>query len=286
MNVYDLFHSGETKTKQIFIEKYTGTRLTLMKRIKDSIVYKLASSMIDIIVANGYPPDTTVKNKNITDIKSHLQQSTTEDDTSFGKNFYSLFFSSIPHMIESNVEQHSKLIFQRFYKLSDFTAEKSWPIPSTMINTTEPGRTRSTDNDIEEPPNMDRFQLCLPFTSENGSVTGLTIGEYFNALLAGKIPLNVLTKKVEVLGTSKQQSQTVQLPPTRSSSRSPTRTLRNNKTPNYAEQTDQPNNTNTNLNEGIDQVHEQDEESEHGDDDNSVKTKSTPKKQQSKNKNI
>jgi hypothetical protein len=227
MNIYDLFHSGKAKTKQFFIEKCIGTRLTLMKRVKDSILYKLASSMIDIIVANGYPPDTKIKNKNITDIKDHLQQETTEEETSFGKSFYSLFFSSIPHIIESNVEHHSELIFQKFYKLSDFTAEKSWPMPSTMINTTGPGRTRKTNGDIEEPPNMDRFQLCLPFTSENGTVTGLTIREYFNALLAGKVPLNVLTKTVEVLETSKQQAQTVQLPQTSSSSRSPTRTLRN-----------------------------------------------------------
>jgi hypothetical protein len=80
-----------------------------------------------------------------------------------------------PHMIESNIEQHSELIFQKLYKLSDFTAEKSWPIPSTVINKTGPGRTRSTNDDIKESPNMDRFQLCLPFTSENGTVTGLTI---------------------------------------------------------------------------------------------------------------
>ena len=104
--------------------------------------------------------------------------------------------------------------------------------------------------------------------------------------MAGKVPLNVLTKTVEVLGTSKRQSQTVQLPQTNSSSRSPTYTLRNIRTPNYAEQTDQPNNTNTNLIEGIDHIHEPDEESEHSDDDIQSKPRVLQKSNNQKTKNI
>jgi len=110
MNVHDLVNTAEAKTRQIFVENYIGTRLMLMKRVKESILYKLASSIIDIIVAYGYPPDTTAENENMNEFKDHLQQMNNSGNESFEQNFYT-FFAAIPHIIESNVEKYSDLIF-------------------------------------------------------------------------------------------------------------------------------------------------------------------------------
>jgi glycerol-3-phosphate O-acyltransferase len=112
MNVHDLVNTAEAKTRQIFVENYIGTRLMLMKRVKESILNKLTSSIIDIIEAFGYPPDTTAENENMNEINYHLQQMNSSGNESFEQNLYTLFFAAIPHIIESNVEKHSDLIFR------------------------------------------------------------------------------------------------------------------------------------------------------------------------------
>jgi Mg-chelatase subunit ChlI len=160
--------------------------------------------------------------------------------------------------------------------MSDFTTEKSWPLPSHMISATARGRSRKTSDSVVDVPSTTKFQLCLPFTEENGSTIGLTIREFFNAIIAGRVPLKVLTKPVENPGG------------THTSTRSKNWSLRNSTTPNYAEHNIQSTDTHNPDNNEEDEEEEKDNparsEARH-DDDKSVSSKCTsPKKQQTKNK--
>jgi len=145
-----------------------------------------------------------------------------------------------------------------------------------MVPATARGRSRKTSDSVVDVPSMRKFQLCLPFTEENGSTIGLTVREFFNAIVAGRVPLKVLTIRIENPGETK------------TSTKSKNRSLRDITTPNYAENniplTDTTNDDNNEEDEEEEQDNAARSEAE-DDDDKSVKSKCTsPRKQQTKNK--
>jgi hypothetical protein len=146
-----------------------------------------------------------------------------------------------------------------------------------MVPATARGRSRKTSDSVVDVPSMSEFQLCLPFTEENGSTIGLTVREFFNAIVAGRVPLKVLTIRIENPGETK------------TSTKSKNRSLRDITTPNYAENNIPLADTTNADNNEEDEEDEEDEQDNaarseaEDDDDKSVKSKRTsPRKQQTK----
>jgi len=193
MTVYDIFNQPAAKAREIYIKECIGNRNLLLKRSKESILHKLTATFIDIIITNG-EPEVTSTTQNMLDIKEYIsKQNTDENIAGFTEDYYTLFFTSIPQIIEGNVENHWRLIFKDFYQVGDFVTEKSWPVPASAVSQTR-GRSKQLSDTIQGMPGMDRFQFNLPYVQDDKTIP-VTIKEFFFLYLAGNIPLAQLTQK-------------------------------------------------------------------------------------------
>jgi hypothetical protein len=56
VDVYNLLGNDESKTNKIFMEHVGYKRVDLRKRFKESILYSMASSIVNVLVSNPWPP--------------------------------------------------------------------------------------------------------------------------------------------------------------------------------------------------------------------------------------
>jgi hypothetical protein len=155
-------------------------------RLKEFVIYGLASTLIDVIVKNGQNPDFTDTNDNTREIKEFLDKNIDADNSkksSFFKstNLYQLFFSALPHLIERHVKEEWQYIMKNF-------------IWSTEQAVTYFGQNATLQNFI--------FNLPLQ-NKEDGLYVSLTLQDYFEAIRSGKVPLK------ELVGQQKSKNEIV-----------------------------------------------------------------------------
>jgi hypothetical protein len=78
VDVYNLLGNDESKTYKIFMEHSGYKRVDLRKRFKESILYNMASSIINILVNNPWPPtfikgNTTLQKLWIHEIQNRIK---------------------------------------------------------------------------------------------------------------------------------------------------------------------------------------------------------------------
>jgi len=129
MQVYNLFENDtKSETAIIFNKYYMGQTEAVQKCYKESILANLLSQMIETLVKKGYPVLFPDKNANTIAIEKQIDFLNKQSE---GNQFsvLTVFFRSIKHIIEKNVKQYHHIIFQFFYKKTDFVGAKSWPLP-------------------------------------------------------------------------------------------------------------------------------------------------------------
>jgi len=139
IDVYNLLGNDKSKTHKIFNEHLGYKRSDLRKRFKESILYSMASSIINVLVSNPWPPtfikgNMTLQKLRINEIKNRIKSYNDENRWNVNQDIYTVFLQGIIYMIEKNVEKHWKEMFQNFYKEEDFVIEKSWPPNCTDAN--------------------------------------------------------------------------------------------------------------------------------------------------------
>jgi hypothetical protein len=135
MQVYYLFGNNmDCETIKIFNEYYMGPTEVVQKCYKESILTNLLSQMIEILVQKGYPVVFPTKNANTIAIENQIDFLNKQSQGN-QFNIITVFFRSIEHIIEKNVKQYHHIIFQHFYKKTDFVGVKSWPLPGQHNST-------------------------------------------------------------------------------------------------------------------------------------------------------
>ena len=91
------------------------------------------------------------------------------------------------------MKQYLHIIFQHFYKKTDFVGVKSWPPPGQHNSTKKTGgKSKVLSTTLTNYPSIQNFTLLLPLIKEGPVVEGLTIMEYFTAILTGHVPQSQL----------------------------------------------------------------------------------------------
>jgi hypothetical protein len=175
ITIHMLKDDKSTKLKNIIQQHFVLRTEILWPRLKEFVIYGLASTFIDIIVKNGQNPDFTVKNDNTMGIKEFLDKNIDADnskESSFSKstNLYQLFFSALPHLIERHVKEEWQYIMKNF----------KW---STEQAATHFGQNATLQNFV--------FNLPIQY-KEDGPYISLTLQDYFEAIRSGNVPLKEL----------------------------------------------------------------------------------------------
>jgi hypothetical protein len=151
----------------------------------------MASQMIETIVAWGYPPNFPLSNQNTDALKNRMSFLNRTQDNNIVYDLYTMFFTSIANIIETNVKDHHEIIFQDFYKPHEYVTKKSWPLPKTFRQPKHQGGvTKQKSNTLLYYPSIEKFSIRLPFKRNNSNeIEALAIKEYFQAILTENIPL-------------------------------------------------------------------------------------------------
>jgi hypothetical protein len=128
-------------------------RSDLRKRFKESILDSMASSIINVLVNNPWPPtfikgNTTLQKLRINEIQSRIKSYNDENRWNIHQDIYTVFLQGFPYMIEKNIERHWKEMFHNFYKQEDFVTDKSWP--PNCNNANEKGINLGVKKDITQ----------------------------------------------------------------------------------------------------------------------------------------
>jgi hypothetical protein len=175
ITIHMLKDEKSTELKSI-IQKYFVLKPEIhWPKLKEFVIYGLASTFIDIIIKNGQNPDFTVSNDNTMEIKEFLDKNidaNNSDKTSFFKstNLYQLFFSALPHLIERHVKEDWQYIMKNF----------KW---STEQSATHFGPDTSLKN----------FVFNLPIKKDkDGPYISVTLLDYFDSIRSGYVTFKEL----------------------------------------------------------------------------------------------
>jgi len=121
VDVYNLLGNDESKTYRIFMEHLGYKRVDLRKRFKESILYNMASSIINILVNNPWPPtfikgNTTLQKLWIHEIQNRIKSYNDENRWKVTQDIYTVFLQGIPYMIENmwkNIGRKCSRIFTK-----------------------------------------------------------------------------------------------------------------------------------------------------------------------------
>jgi hypothetical protein len=103
-----LFDNKESKTYDLYEENYCKHLQYTHSRTKESIIYSLVATFIEILLDNGENPLMIGSNKNTQEISQYLR---TTETKSCNTTLYTVFFQALPHLIENNVENYHQIIF-------------------------------------------------------------------------------------------------------------------------------------------------------------------------------
>ena len=186
ITIHMLKDDKSTELKNI-IQTYFVTKPEIhWPKLKEFVIYGLASTFIDIIIKNGQNPDFTVSNDNTMEIKEFLDNNIdadTSEKSSFFKssNLYQLFFSALPHLIERHVKENWQYIMKNFKWSNDQQATHFGP------NTT-----------------LKNFVFNLPIQKEkDGPYVSVTLQDYFESIRSGIVTLK------ELVGNQKSKNEIV-----------------------------------------------------------------------------
>jgi hypothetical protein len=105
VDVYNLLGNDKSNTYKIFYEHLGYKRSDLRKRFKESILYSMASSIINVLVNNPWPPtfvkgNMTLQKLRINEIQSRIKSYNDENRWNVHQDIYTVFLQGIPYMIE------------------------------------------------------------------------------------------------------------------------------------------------------------------------------------------
>jgi hypothetical protein len=150
--------------------------------------------MIEILVQKGYPVLFPTRNANTIAIENQIDFLNKQSQ---GNQFNTLtvFFRSIEHIIEKYCETVSPYYLPKFFKKSQILLEQKVGLyhdnhNSNKKKTGEKAKVLSTT--LTNYPSIQNFTLLLPLIEEGSGVEGLTIMEYFTAILTGHVPQSQL----------------------------------------------------------------------------------------------
>jgi hypothetical protein len=175
ITIHMLKDEKSTELKSIIQKHFVSKPEIHWPKLKEFVIYGLASTFIDIIIKNGPNPDFTVSNDNTMEIKEFLDtniDANISDKRSFFKstNLYQLFFSALPHLIERHVKDEWQYIMKNF----------KW---SNEQSVTHFGPDTSLKN----------FIFNLPIRQEkDGPYVSVTLQEYFESIRSGKVTFKEL----------------------------------------------------------------------------------------------
>lgn len=197
MDIFHLLSNENSQTNNIFMAHYGYSKPELKKRIQESIMHSMVAEIVKTIIRHGYPttftPGNTQQEKNINDIKSKIAEINRQNRFHVEQDLYTVFFQTIPFIIELNIDVHYDMMLQHFYKDQDFVTDKAWPEKASDITQEHTGgRKKKFNPNIDYNPTMDHFKILLPLEHEDGRVDVLTISEYFTAITVGNIPAKQL----------------------------------------------------------------------------------------------
>jgi len=194
VDVYNLLGNDESKTYKIFMEHLGYKRVDLRKRFKESILYNMASSIINILVNNPWPPtfikgNTTLQKLRINEIQNRFKSYNDENRWKVTQDIYTVFLQGIPYMIEKNVEKHWKEMFQNFYKEEDFVTDKTWPPNCTDAykRRERSGSEKRFNPNINYDPSMKNFEILLPLENNQGEIHICNFNKFFTAIRIGNV---------------------------------------------------------------------------------------------------
>lgn len=199
MDVVQTLTNEASQTHKIFMAHYGYDRTELRKRFQESIAHCMAAEIIRTIIGHGFPAKFTPgmgnkqQEKNIADIKAKIAELNREHKYPDEQDVYTVFFQTIPFIIEKHIEQHYVQMLQHFYKSEQFVTVKSWPSKATDSQLTPTGgRKKAVNRSIDYDPAMRNFQILLPLKQEHDQIEVLSISEYFTAITHGNVPAKQL----------------------------------------------------------------------------------------------
>ncbi len=146
------------------------------QKIVEFMMYALTSAMIRLILEYRLDTNFKVRNENTikistflnTDKKSEKKISSTKTILR-AQTLYELFFAVLPGIIERNVNEHWKLIFENFIPRAKLLKTK-FPANSEMHN----------------------FLVRLPLPDNDGNLKSVDLKGYFEAILTGCVSMKDL----------------------------------------------------------------------------------------------
>ena len=160
----------------IIMNEYVKDPTKHPQKIAEFMMYALTSAMIQLILKFRLNANFKVRHENTTEISTFLNtDKKSEKKISSTKTIlrastlYELFFAALPGIIERNVNEHWKLIFENFIPKEKLLKTK-FPANTTIQN----------------------FLVRLPLVDADGDLKSVDLNRYFEAILTGCVSLKDL----------------------------------------------------------------------------------------------